>query len=121
VAKPEWGSKRICPSCGARYYDLTKPLGEIACPRCGTNFDPEAFLKTRRARVAAVPDKEVAVVAPDEAEVEVEAEVVEGEEAAAEGEAEEEEEELIEDASELGEDEDDMAEVIENVEDEEER
>jgi uncharacterized protein (TIGR02300 family) len=122
VAKPEWGSKRICPSCGARYYDLMKPLGEIVCPKCATQFDPEAFLKTRRARVAAVPEKEVAAAAPDEVEVEVEeAEAVEGEEVAAEGESEEEEEELIEDASELGEDEDDMAEVIENVEDEEER
>lgn len=123
VAKAEWGSKRICPSCGARYYDLTKPLGEIVCPKCGTQFDPGAFLKTRRARVAAVPEKEVVAVVPDEAEVEVEeAEPVEEGEVVAEGDAEEEEEEeLIEDASELGEDEDDMAEVIENVEDEEER
>jgi uncharacterized protein (TIGR02300 family) len=125
VAKAEWGAKRICPSCGARYYDLMKPLGEIVCPKCGTQFDPEAFLKTRRARVAPVPEKEVpAAPVPDEAEVEVEAEGAEpAEEAepAAEGESEEEEEELIEDASELGEDEDDMAEVIENVEDEEER
>jgi uncharacterized protein (TIGR02300 family) len=123
VAKPEWGSKRICPSCSARYYDLMKPPGEIVCPKCGTQFDPEAFLKTRRARVAAVPEKEVAAPVPAEAEVETEAE--EGE-AAEEGEgttegSEEEEQELIEDASELGEDEDDMAEVIENVEDEEER
>jgi len=36
-----------------------KPLGEIACPKCGTQYDPEAFLKTRRARVAAVPEKEI--------------------------------------------------------------
>jgi uncharacterized protein (TIGR02300 family) len=121
VVKANWGTKRICPSCSARYYDLMKPLGEIACPKCGTQYDPEAFLKTRRARVAAVPDKEVEpAVAEVEVEAVEEAEVVEGEEpaVAAEGESEE-EEELIEDASELGEDEDDMAEVIENVEDEE--
>jgi uncharacterized protein (TIGR02300 family) len=125
VAKAEWGSKRICPNCGARYYDLMKPLGEIVCPKCSTQFDPEAFLKTRRARVAAVPEKEIAVAVPEEAEVETgaeteEVEAADGEAAAVEGD-EEEEEELIEDASELGEDEDDMAEVIENVEDEEER
>jgi uncharacterized protein (TIGR02300 family) len=123
VVKANWGTKRICPSCSARYYDLMKPLGEIACPKCGTQYDPEAFLKTRRARVAAVPEKEVEPVVAEEVEVEAveEAEVVEGEEpaVAAEGDSEEEEEELIEDASELGEDEDDMAEVIENVEDEE--
>jgi uncharacterized protein (TIGR02300 family) len=124
VVKPQWGSKRICPSCSTRYYDLMKPLGEIVCPKCGTQFDPEAFLKTRRARVAAVPEKEVVPVVADEVVAEAEAEeveVVEGEETAAKAEGEEEEEELIEDASELGEDEDDMAEVIENVEDEEER
>jgi uncharacterized protein (TIGR02300 family) len=124
VVKATWGTKRICPSCSARYYDLMKPLGEIACPKCGTQYDPEAFLKTRRARVAAVPEKEIEPVVAEEVEVEAveEAEVVEGEEpaVAAEGDSEEEEEEeLIEDASELGEDEDDMAEVIENVEDEE--
>jgi uncharacterized protein (TIGR02300 family) len=122
VVKAEWGSKRICPSCGARYYDLMRPLGEIVCPKCGTQYDPEAFLKTRRARVAAVPEKEVEPIVAEEAEIEAEVEEVEAIEegepvAAAEGE--DEEEELIEDASELGEDEDDMAEVIENVEDEE--
>ncbi len=120
MAKAEWGSKRICPSCGARYYDLMKPLGEIVCPKCSTQYDPEAFLKTRRARVAAVPEKEVEPIVAEEVEVEAveEAEVVEEGEPVAAAE-EEEEEELIEDASELGEDEDDMAEVIENVEDEE--
>src|SRR5207302_2280884 len=75
VAKAEWGSKRICPSCGARYYDLMKPLGEIACPKCGTQFDPEAFLKTRRARVAAVPEKEVEPIVAEEAEIEAVEEV----------------------------------------------
>jgi uncharacterized protein (TIGR02300 family) len=121
VAKAEWGSKRICPSCGARYYDLMKPLGEIVCPKCSTQYDPEAFLKTRRARVAAVPEKEVEPIVAEETEVEAaeEVEAIEEGEPVAAAEGEDEEEELIEDASELGEDEDDMAEVIENVEDEE--
>jgi uncharacterized protein (TIGR02300 family) len=122
VSKPEWGTKRICPSCGARYYDLGKALGEIACPKCGTNFDPEAFLKTRRARAGTVIEKEVAPVAAEEVEAEAEegetVEAEEGEEAAGDA---EEEEEVIEDASELGEDDEDIDEVIENVEDEEER
>jgi uncharacterized protein (TIGR02300 family) len=117
LAKPEWGTKRICPSCGTRYYDLLRD--QVICPKCSTPYDPEAFLKARRARPVAPVEKEVAPVGDD---VDVEdAEVVEDEEEAvplAEGE-EEEEEELIEDASELGEDEDDMAEVIDNVEEEE--
>jgi len=137
VAKQEWGTKRLCPNCGTRYYDMHHD--PIVCPRCGAAFDPEALLKTRRTRTAAVAaavepvaDEEiepdlgaeeevapaVAAVLPIEA-AEVEEEEEEGEGAEAEGE-EEEEEEVIEDASELGEDEDDMAEVIENVDEEDE-
>jgi uncharacterized protein (TIGR02300 family) len=125
VAKPEWGTKRICPSCGTRYYDLMRE--QVICPRCSTPFDPEAFLKARRARPAAPIEKEVEPVGAGEVDPDLEAEEVD--EAAAEDEEEgagvalaegdEEEEELIEDASELGEDEDDMAEVIDNVEEEE--
>jgi uncharacterized protein (TIGR02300 family) len=121
VAKPEWGTKRICPSCGARYYDLLRR--PVVCPRCSTPFDPEAFLKSRRARPAAPVEKELEPVGADELEVDVETEEsevpAEEEEAIPLEEAEEEDEELLEDASELGEDEDDMAEVIENVEEDE--
>jgi uncharacterized protein (TIGR02300 family) len=124
VAKPEWGTKRICPSCGTRYYDLMhRP---VICPKCTTPFDPEAFLKSRRARPAAPIEKELEPVGGGEldTETEVEAEedgdvAVEEEEGLPLEEAEEEDEELLEDASELGEDEDDMAEVIENVEEDE--
>src|SRR5262252_1210842 len=113
VAKPEWGTKRICPSCGTRYYDLMRE--PVICPKCDTPFDPEAFLKSRRARPAAPVEKELEPVGADELDTELETEEAE----MAEEEAEEEDEELLEDASELGEDEDDMAEVIENVEEEE--
>src|SRR5260370_39416496 len=96
-----------------------KPLGEIVCPKCGTQYDPEHFLKTRRARVAAVPEKEAEPIVAEEVEVEVvdEAEIVEGEEpaVAAEGDSEGEEQELIADASALCEDVRDTAAVIENV------
>ena len=121
MAKPEWGTKRICPSCGTRYYDLLRE--QVICPKCSTPYDPEAFLKARRSRPAMAPEKEL-VTAGDDADTEIDAEdleTVEDEEEAvplADGE-DEEEEEMIEDASELGEDEDDMAEVIDNVEEEE--
>ena len=123
MAKPEWGTKRICPSCGTRYYDLMRE--PVVCPKCSTPFDPEAFLKSRRARPAPPVEKELDPVGADELDTELETEEAEAveeeeeEEAVALEEAEEEDEELLEDASELGEDEDDMAEVIENVEEEE--
>src|SRR4051812_24764202 len=70
VAKPEWGSKRICPSCGTRYYDLMRE--PVICPKCSTPFDPEAFLKSRRARPAAPVEKELEPVGADELDTELE-------------------------------------------------
>ncbi len=52
MAKPEWGSKRICQGCGAKFYDLMKD--PILCPGCGARFDPETTPRTRRAKPAAV-------------------------------------------------------------------
>lgn len=131
MAKPEWGVKRICPNCGARYYDMRKD--PPVCPSCGTPFDPEALLKSRRARPA--PAEEVVKKAPapvDDDEVETDREespdldeteedvAVEDIEAGGEDAPEDEDDVLIEDTSELGED--DMDDVVDvEGEDEEER
>ena len=123
VAKPEWGAKRICPNCGTRYYDLLHD--PIVCPKCSTPFDPEAFLRARRARAPAPVEKPLEPVSAEDIDPDLKVAEDETVEADAPTEAplaetdEEEDEELIEDASELGEDEDDMAEVIDNVEEEE--
>jgi len=114
VANPEWGTKRICQSCGAKFYDLHRD--PIVCPKCQTEFDPEAFLKTRRTRTAVTPDKTEDTTPDTEAE---ETESLDEEESA-DNENGDEDEDMIEDASELGEDEDDMVEVIENVDEESE-
>ena len=37
MAKPELGTKRLCGSCGAKFYDLSKD--PIVCPKCGTVFE----------------------------------------------------------------------------------
>ena len=72
MAKPEWGSKRVCQSCEVRFYDLRRD--PIICPSCGTKFDPESVLRSRRNRAAgtvtaAAPKVPAAKVAP-EADVE---------------------------------------------------
>jgi uncharacterized protein (TIGR02300 family) len=36
VAKPELGTKRLCPNCGAKYYDLNRD--PIICPKCNAAF-----------------------------------------------------------------------------------
>ncbi|HLN40689.1 MAG TPA: TIGR02300 family protein, partial [Xanthobacteraceae bacterium] len=33
MAKPELGTKRLCASCSAKFYDLNKD--PIHCPKCG--------------------------------------------------------------------------------------
>ncbi len=48
MAKPEWGVKRVCQSCAAKFYDLKR--SPITCPKCNAPFDPEALLKSRRSR-----------------------------------------------------------------------
>jgi uncharacterized protein (TIGR02300 family) len=51
VVKANWGTKRTCQSCSARFYDLNK--GPIKCPKCGREHDREDFVKVRRGRGAA--------------------------------------------------------------------
>ena len=49
VSKPEWGLKRVCQSCGCKYYDMRPESDDsgkpILCPSCGTAFDPEALFQ----------------------------------------------------------------------------
>jgi uncharacterized protein (TIGR02300 family) len=128
VAKPEWGTKRICLNCGARFYDMNRD--PITCPACSTTIDPVVQSRPRRSRAApklataaAVVDvvRPVVVEPDDEVEAEVDDDeevVVAAEDDEEEDEAEEDGESAIEDVSELGDD--DMADVIETDLDEDE-
>ena len=60
MVKPEWGQKRQCQSCAARFYDMLR--SPIHCPKCGTVFEPEAQLKSRRRAEPKVAVKPKAVV-----------------------------------------------------------
>ena len=46
------GLKRICTSCGGRFYDMNNR--PIMCPSCDTEYTGEVKTKARRGRVAAV-------------------------------------------------------------------
>ncbi|EPY02204.1 TIGR02300 family protein [Magnetospirillum fulvum] len=119
MAKPEWGHKRTCQSCGCRFYDLKHV--PIICPKCGSTVEPDVPFKVRRAGGVPVENKAAipAAVAAEIIETEVDdlAESVVDDEDAVESDdaAEEDEASLIEDASDLGEDDDDMAEVMEHM------
>ena len=46
MAKPELGLKRVCVSCGTKFYDLMR--APAVCPRCGTE-QPAEQPKLKRA------------------------------------------------------------------------
>lgn len=49
MAKTDLGDKQVCPSCGAKFYDLRKR--PATCPKCATAFDPaEEGVRVRRGR-----------------------------------------------------------------------
>jgi uncharacterized protein (TIGR02300 family) len=72
VAKPELGTKRLCASCGAKFYDLNKD--PIHCPKCGTVYEVAPVVTRGRPDAAAAvvprPAPVEEVVAPEVPEVE---------------------------------------------------
>jgi uncharacterized protein (TIGR02300 family) len=70
VAKPELGTKRLCASCGAKFYDLNKD--PIHCPKCGTVYEVAPLVTRTRPDAAAAqrspPAEEVVVPEPQEIE-----------------------------------------------------
>jgi len=47
MVKPEWGTKRGCPKCGTRFYDLQKDE-PVTCINCGYAWEPEPILKSKQ-------------------------------------------------------------------------
>lgn len=80
MAKPELGTKRLCTSCGAKFYDLNKD--PIVCPKCDTvlviapvssRSRPDAAAAARAAAVpAAAAAAATAAAAVPEAAIEPE-------------------------------------------------
>jgi uncharacterized protein (TIGR02300 family) len=72
VAKPELGTKRLCASCGAKFYDLNKD--PIHCPKCGTVYEVAPVVTRGRPDAAAAarpaPAAEEAPAVPEPQEVE---------------------------------------------------
>lgn len=47
MVKPEWGTKRTCPKCATRFYDLGND-SPVSCISCGVTWDPEPVLKSKQ-------------------------------------------------------------------------
>ena len=81
MAKPELGLKRVCVSCGTKFYDMAR--APAACPKCGTEQPAEqpklkrapAPVDDRLKKRAVVPEAEadeIEVAADDEADEAIE-------------------------------------------------
>ncbi|MBB2200149.1 TIGR02300 family protein [Gluconacetobacter tumulisoli] len=94
MAQPNLGTKRVCVSCSARFYDLNK--NPVVCPKCGTE-QPADVPRIRRAPDAAA----VAPVKPkdDDADtaVDLDADDADGED------------DVMEDTSDLDDDDDEIS------------
>jgi uncharacterized protein (TIGR02300 family) len=126
VSKAEWGTKRLCQSCGTKFYDFRR--SPALCPKCGVEFKLKVQSKPQRVRAAPSPVKDVAkvdakaVAAPSPAKVDAKAVAATAvidkddkqatdDELAASAPAKD-EDDVLDDTSELGKDENDMAEVV---------
>lgn len=47
MTKPEWGTKRTCPKCATRFYDLGKE-DPCTCIACSYAWLPEPVLKSKQ-------------------------------------------------------------------------
>ncbi len=51
------GTKRLCPACHAKFYDLNK--SPAVCPKCGEEFVPKPILPSRQEQVEAASQTQV--------------------------------------------------------------
>ena len=92
MVKPEWGTKRSCPKCGTRFYDLGKD-DPATCINCGLAWAPEPVLKSKQPLPFDAPK-------PEKVKEEVDSDLAEGLEEV------EDEEEPADDDNDLGGDDD---------------
>jgi uncharacterized protein (TIGR02300 family) len=65
MAKAELGIKRLCGSCGMRFYDFKRC--PIICPGCSAEFDPNHIVKSRKSRSASKASEKAAALDDDDA------------------------------------------------------
>ncbi len=79
MVKPEWGTKRACPKCNTRFYDLGNE-DPVVCINCGNTWVPESMLKSKQplpfeaAKPAPKTDEDGEIIADDDLDVAEDAE-----------------------------------------------
>ena len=106
------GTKRLCPACHAKFYDLNRSPAK--CPKCGEEFVPKPILPSKQDQMEAAQaeaGKAAELETPEVADV---AEAVEVEEAAAAEIPEDVAEVALEDAEDVAVEPDDSAVFLED-------
>ena len=57
--KKDWGIKRVCLGCGARFYDFNK--SPIICPSCGDVYDAEYLSKRKSKPMSEKEDEDIII------------------------------------------------------------
>jgi uncharacterized protein (TIGR02300 family) len=68
MVKAEWGTKRTCPKCATRFYDLGKE-DPVTCIECGVSWEPEPVLKSKQPLPYDAPKKEVEAPEKEDADL----------------------------------------------------
>lgn len=105
MVKIEWGAKRTCLNCGARFYDLQKQ--SATCPKCGTQYEVQAPVRNRRGKASAIDLTKDLLLDSMTADIDLSTEIGAGMPG-----------DLIEDTDELGEGLDDIPDIMGNNGDE---
>jgi uncharacterized protein (TIGR02300 family) len=95
MSQPDLGTKRVCVSCGARFYDLSRI--PAVCPKCGTE-QPALVPRLRRSMdsPSAIPAS-VAPVKQDDEDIDLDTDTGEDDD------------DVMEDSTDLDDDDDDIS------------
>jgi len=75
MPKDEWGVKRVCPTCSARFYDLRHD--PMTCPTCGATFTVDSLTAVKAKALRPEKIKPEPVDIEDLPEIEADDEVIE--------------------------------------------
>lgn len=85
MIQPEWGTKRSCPKCATRFYDLGKD-DPVTCINCSNSWAPETILKSKQPMPFDAPKPEKVVKDDDLAADDTDLDIGEDEEPSADDE-----------------------------------
>ena len=82
MGKPEWGAKRVCPSCGGRFYDLQRD--PVTCPYCGAAYELDSLSERKPTQAVRAKEKPEPEAEPETPVAEEESDLIDDEDTVSE-------------------------------------